>query len=90
MLVVKNPPASAGDIRDMSSVPELGRSPRGGQDNPFQYSCLSNPMDRGARQAIVHGVTKSQTRLKQLGTHTDSPFLKKANNKKIITIRSTK
>ena len=88
--MVKNPAASAGDIRDTSSVPGLGRSPRRGQDNPFQYCCLHNPMDRGALQAIVHGVTKSQARLKQLGTHTDSPFLQKANNKEIITVRSTK
>ena len=46
VLVVKNPPANAGDIRDVGSVPGLGRSPGGGCDN--QYSCLENPMDRGA------------------------------------------
>ena len=47
-LVVKNPPAKAGDIRDVGSVPGLGRSPGGGHDNPLQYSCLENPMGRGA------------------------------------------
>ena len=47
-LVVKNPPADAEDTRDMGSVPESGRSPGGGHGNPFQYSCLENPMNRGA------------------------------------------
>ena len=68
--MVKNPPANAGDIRDMSSVPGLGRSPGGGHGNPFQYSCLENSMDRRAWQAIVHRITKSRTRLKQLSMHT--------------------
>ena len=53
-------PANAGDIRDMVSIPELGRSPGGGHGSPFQYSCLQNPMDRGAWQATVHGVAKNQ------------------------------
>jgi len=60
--VVKNPPTNAGDIRDMGSIPGLGRSPGEGNGNPLQYSCLENPMDRGAWQAIVHGATKSWTR----------------------------
>ena len=60
-LVVKNPPAKAGDIRDMGSVPGSGRSPGGGHGNHLQYSCLENPMDRGAWQAMVHKVAKSQT-----------------------------
>ena len=47
-----------------------GRSPEGGHSNPLQYSCLENPMDRGAWQATVHGVAKTQTLLKQLNTHT--------------------
>ena len=47
-LVVKNPPASAGDIRDLGSIPGLGRSPGEGRGNPCQYSSLENPMDRGA------------------------------------------
>ena len=59
-LVVKNPPANAGDIRELGSVPGSGRSPGGGHGNPLQYSCLENPMDRGARWTTVHGVTKSQ------------------------------
>jgi len=56
--VVKNPPANA---RDMSSIPESGGSPGGGNGNPLQYSCLENSMDRGAWRATVHGVAKSQT-----------------------------
>ena len=59
--VVKNPRANAGDARDMDLIPGLGRSPGGGHGNPLQYSCLENSMDRGAWQAIVHGVTKSRT-----------------------------
>ena len=65
-LVVKNPPANAGDIRDMGSIPGLGRSPGGRYGNPLQYSCLENPMDKGAWWAIAHGVAKSQTRLSDL------------------------
>ena len=63
---IKNPPANAGDTGDSGSVPELRRSPGGGNSNPLQYSCLENPMDRGAWWAIVHRVTKSWT---QLSTH---------------------
>ena len=55
--------ASAGDIRDMGSIPGLGRSPGKGHGNPLQYSCLENPMNRGAWQTTVHGVTKNWTRL---------------------------
>ena len=61
---VKNPPANVGDTRDVGSIPGSGRSPGGGHGNPFQYSYLENPMDRGAWQATVHGLTKSQTQLK--------------------------
>jgi len=60
-LVVKNPPATAGDIRDMGLIPGLGRSPGGGHNNPFQYSYQQNPMDREAWCATVHRVAKSQT-----------------------------
>ena len=63
-LVVKNPPANTGNIRDMSLVPGSGRSPGRGHGNPLQDSCLENPMDRGAWWAAVHGITKSQTQLK--------------------------
>ena len=58
-LVVKNLPANAGDIKNAGSIPGLGRSPRGGHGNPLQYSCLENPMDRGAWRATIHGVAKS-------------------------------
>ena len=58
MLVVKNPPANAGDIRNMGLIPGSGRSPGVGNGNPLQYSCLGNPMDTGSQQATVHGVTK--------------------------------
>ena len=57
--MVKNPPANAGDIRDLGSIPGSGRSPGGGHSNPLQYSCLENPMDRGALWVTVHGVTQS-------------------------------
>ena len=60
-LVVKNPPANAGDIRDMSLISGSGRSSGGGHGNTLQYSCLDNPMDRGAWWATVHRVAKSQT-----------------------------
>ena len=60
-LVVKKLDANAGDIRDVSLIPGLGRSPGGGHGNPLQYSCLVNSMERGAWQATVHGVAKSQT-----------------------------
>ena len=62
--MVNNPPANAGDIRGEGLIPGLGRTPGGGHGNPLQYSCLENPMDRGAWWATVHGVTKSQTQLK--------------------------
>ena len=67
-LVVKNPPANAGVLRDIGLIPGSGGSPGEGQDNPLQYSCLENSMDRGAWWAIVHRVTKSWTQLKQLNT----------------------
>ena len=60
-LVVKNPPANVGDMRDAGLIPGLGRSPGGEHGTPLQYSCLENPMDRGAWWATVHGVAKSQT-----------------------------
>ena len=59
--MVKNLPANAGDIRDVDLIPRLRRSPEGGSSNPLQYSCLKNSMGRGALQAIVHRVAKSQT-----------------------------
>ena len=58
VLEVKNLPANAGGVRDLGWIPGLGRSPGEGNDNPFQYYCLENAMDRGAWQATVHGVSK--------------------------------
>ena len=65
-LVIKNPPANAGDVRDAHSIPGLRRSPGEGNGNPLQYSCLENPTDRGAWWAPVHRVSQNGTRLKQL------------------------
>ena len=62
-LGVKNTPASAGDVKEAGSIPGSGRSAEGGCGSPLQYSCLQNPVDRGAFQATVHGVEKSRTRL---------------------------
>ena len=62
-LVVKNPPANAGDIRDASLIHGSERFPGGGNGNPLQYSCLENPMDGGACQATVYRVAKIQTQL---------------------------
>ena len=76
--MVKNSPANARDLRDEGSTPgqedpldkiPWTRSPGAGNGSPLQYSYLGNPKDREAWQATVHGVTKSQTRLKQLSTH---------------------
>ena len=63
MVVVRNPPANAGDTRDVSSTPGSGRSPGRGNGNLLQYSCLENSMHRGAWQDTVHGATKSWTGL---------------------------
>ena len=59
--VLKNLPADAGDARDAGLIPELGRLPGEENDNPLQYPCLENSMDRGAWQATVQWVTESQT-----------------------------
>ena len=61
--VVRNPPANAGDAEDTGSVPGSGRSPGEGNGNPLHYTCLKNPMDRGAWRATLHGVTKNRTQL---------------------------
>ena len=73
VLVVKSPPANAGDIEDVGSVPGWGRSPGGGNSNPLQYSCLENPMDREAWWATVQGITKSWTRPNRLSIQPMSP-----------------
>ena len=62
--MVKNPPTNAGEVRDVGSIPGLGRSP-----GDLQYSCLENLMDRGAWWTMVHSVAKSQIRLKHTCTH---------------------
>ena len=64
VLVVKSLSANPGDMKDVGSIPWLGRSPGGEHGNPFLCSCLENPMDKGAWRAIVHRVAPSQTRLK--------------------------
>ena len=69
--VVKNLPASAGDTRDIDSTPGPERSPVGGNGNPLWYSCPRNPMDKGAWQATVHGVTESWIQL-SIHTHTQT------------------
>ena len=75
VLVVKNQPTNAGDIRYVGSILGFGRSPGGGSGNPFQYSCLENPMDRGAWGATLGFIgSQSRTRLKQLSTHAHLSF----------------
>ena len=83
VLLVKNLPANAGDIRDTSSITALGRFPGGGHGNSLKYSFLENPMDREAWWATAHGVAKSWTQLKRLssstknGPHQKEPFKKR-------------
>ena len=67
-LVVKNPPANAGDVRDEGSIPRSGRTPGIGNGNPLPYSCLENPRDWGAWGAAICGVTQSRTRLTRLSS----------------------
>ena len=68
--VGKESACSARDAGNMGSILGSERSPGGGHGNTLQYSCLENPVDKGAWQVTVHRITKSQTRLKQLSTHT--------------------
>ena len=71
--VVKTPPANTGNTEDLDLIPRWGRSPGVGNGNSIQYSCLGNPMDRGAWWATVHGVAKSRTKVnmtEHLSTHT--------------------
>ena len=67
--MVKNLPATEGDIRDVDSIPGLGRSPGGERGNPLQHSCLQSPMNREARRALVHWAVKRWTQLKRHSTH---------------------
>ena len=75
VLELKNPPANAGDVRDMGPIPGLGRSPGGGHGNPLQNSCLENPMDRGAWWATVHGVSKELDMTEILNSNKETGFL---------------
>ena len=75
--VVKNPPANA---RDLGSIPGSGRTPKEGNGNPLQYSCLGNPMDRGGWWATVHGVAKSGT---AEHTHAHQMGMKKTGKKHV-------
>ena len=71
--MARNLPANSGDMSDTNSIPGFGRSPGRGNGNPLQKSCLENPMDIGAWQAAVHGVTESDV---TGHTHTHTPLLK--------------
>ena len=74
--MVKNPPANAGDVRNVGSIPGLEKFPGGGHGNPLQYSCLENPVDRGAWLGVVHGVTKSRIRfIDGTTTNEECPYL---------------
>ena len=88
MLLVKNPPANAGNIRDTGSIPESGKSHGGGHGNPLQYFYLENPMDRGTWQAEVHRVTQSRTLLKWFNTHKQkgraSPVTRKESTSSVV------
>ena len=84
--MVKYPPASAGDAGDVGLIPGMERSPEGGNGNPLQYSCLGNPMGRGAWWATVHGIIKSWTQLSNWArththTHTHTPQKEKKERK---------
>ena len=89
--MVKNPPANAGDVRDTGSIPELGRSPGGENDNPLQYSCLENSTDRGTWRATVHGAAKSRTRL-SVYTHVSvkEPWGQNGESKQSPLLRNTR
>ena len=87
VLVVKSSPASAGYARVMGLIPALGRPPGGGNGNLLQYSCLENPMDRGAWWATVYGVTKSRTRL---STHTSTSLFASSPVSSSVLLHSAK
>ena len=79
-LVVKNLPASAGDVRDRGLIPGSGRSPGEGHGNILQYSCLENSMDGGAWEAVVHRVAPSRTRLSDLAYDKDKRIVHLGRN----------
>ena len=74
-LLVKNPSADVGDKTDMSLIPGLGRSPGGRNGNPLQYSCLENPMERGAWWATVHGAVKELDTTEQLNNNSQAQVI---------------
>ena len=73
--MVQNTLVKTGNIRDTGSIPGSGGSPGGGRGNLLQYSCLENPMDRGAWPTAVHGIAKSQTQLKRFSTYMHCTWL---------------
>ena len=87
VLVVKNPPANAGDIRDMGSIPGSGRSSGAGHGNLLQYSCLENPMDRGAWWATVHRIAESE--MTEVTEHACTQLYKTDVSVTILQIRET-
>ena len=90
VLVVKNPPANAGDLRDIGSIPGSGRSLGGGNGNLLQYSCLENSMDRGAWQATVHGVSESDTtEHMHKHTHTNHKIHRETKHRRVTIQEST-
>ena len=89
-LVVKKLSTNAGDRRDAGSIPGSGRSPRGRNGNPLQYSGQDNPMDRGAWWAPVHGVAKSWTPLKQLSTQAAHRYISSKRIHKSMGVIYTK
>ena len=86
--MVKNLPANAGDTGDLGFIPGSGRSPGGGNGTPFRYSCLENPMDRGAWWATGLGVANSWTRLSTL-THTHKPSVLSCHGYSSVFIKPT-
>ena len=87
-LVVKNPPASTGGMRDMGLIPGSGRSPEGGHDDPLQGSCLENPLDRGAWRATVYRVAKSRTGLKRPSS-SSSTKLASGNGRRELVVENS-
>ena len=85
--MVKNPPANAGDARDLGSIPGLGKSPGEENGNPLQYSCLGNPMDRGAWWATLHEIMNSWTQMSDYThTHTHTHWKHQQLNLEMFTI----